>query len=634
MDSACAAGDVYSVIRWLLALLIGAVVAWLAYGRAGSNRNARTLSLAALRGVAVALVAALLLGAPAGSARKATALVAFDASASWFRAASGDSTIVRDALRAALKEAGTDSVMLAGDSVRMMTSSDALKAPVADQQSALRPAIDRAAALSRPVLIVTDGEIDDPTIQADLPAGSRVIVPTRTANKDAAVSAIESPFTVNAGDTLQVAVVVVAGAAGADKGDVKLMLDGQTVATEQLTALSSYASRRELIQLPLPRGAKKALLQAVVRTDNDNEARNDTLGMSLDIGDKPAAVFVSTAPDLDVREALSVLRGALDVPARAYLRIAPGVWREEGSLRAVSEADVKSRVQAAGMVVLHGDTTWADVAKRSRGAHALWVPAPPQAAARAGENQRVQEWYVTGAPASPLAGALAGLPWDTLPPITASQPARGTFNVLEARLGKTGTPVAVIAGRENAGFRTLVISGSGFAGWSMRGGRSQAAFVALWGAMFDWLAAARGDVGVARPVSAVLRSGESVRWRRGGTDSVVTALISRRVATSSAPTDTVRLRFNSAEPETVSQPLMPGVYDVRIAGNAAAASAMLVVNPSRELIPRAPTLNTSAATRGLSAGVGPRVSDFGWVFALALILLCAEWLLRRNAGLR
>jgi hypothetical protein len=61
---------------------------------------------------------------------------------------------------------------------------------------------------------------------------------------------------------------------------------------------------------------------------------------------------------------------------------------------------------------------------------------------------------------------------------------------------------------------------------------------------------------------------------------------------------------------------------------------MLVVNVSRELVPRAPVLSTSAASRGLSANTGPRISDFGWAFGLALLLLCAEWLLRRNAGLR
>ncbi|MGV3708916.1 MAG: hypothetical protein ACO1Q7_08740, partial [Gemmatimonas sp.] len=331
---------------------------------------------------------------------------------------------------------------------------------------------------------------------------------------------------------------------------------------------------------------------------------------------------------------LSVLRGALDVPARAYLRLAPNVWREEGSLRAVTEADVRSRLQSAGMAIVHGDTSWGAVSKRTQGAYALWSPAPPAALARAGETAKLSEWYVTGAPPSPLTGALAGLPWDTLPPITAAAQAKGAFNILEARLGKTGAPVAVVAGRESAGLRSLVISGSGYAGWSLRGGRSQAAFVALWGAMFDWLAASRGDAGVARPVAAVVRAGDPVRWRRGGTDSAVTAVITRRVATGTASTDTLRLRFNASEAETVSAALPAGVYDVRVAGTSAAAASVLVVNASRELVPRAPTLSTSAATRGLQAGTGPRVTDFGWIFGLALLLLCGEWVLRRNAGLR
>lgn len=624
------------MISWLIALLVGALVAFIAYGRAGIAPNARTLLLAALRGLAVMLVVALLLGAPAGRSRAAPPLVAMDASASWLRAASGDSTVVRDALRAVLKEAGTDSVMLAGDSLRLTTSSAALASTLGDGQSALRPAIDRASALARPLILLTDGEVDDPALQADMPAGSRVVVPTRTPQKDAAVSALESPFSVNAGDTLSVAIVIASGAAGSDKGTVQLLLDGQQVGSEAITALGAYGSRRSVITLPLPRGAKKSLLQAVAKTENDAEVRNDTLGIPIEIGDKPAAVFVSTSPDLDVREALSVLRGALDVPARAYLRLAPGVWREEGSLRAVTEADVRSRLQGAGMVIIHGDTSWGGISGRTRGAHAFWVPAPATAVARAGENARVSEWYVTGAPASPLMGALAGLPWDTLPPITAGpSPAKGSFNVLEARLGKTGAPVAVVSGRENAGFRTLIISGSGFAGWSLRGGRSQAAFVALWGAMFDWLAAARGDAGAARPVAQVVRSGEPVRWRRGGVDSAVTAVITRRATGGSAAGDTVALRFNNAAMETVTHSLPVGVYDVRVStASAGVTSSVIVVNASRELIPRAPTLTTSAASRGATAAAGPRLSDLGWVFALALLLMCAEWLLRRYAGLR
>ncbi|MEP6766146.1 MAG: hypothetical protein ABJB66_17665 [Gemmatimonadaceae bacterium] len=622
------------MIRWLIALGVGALVAWMAYGRAGTALNARTATLAALRGLGVALIAALLLGAPAGIAQGAKALVALDASASWLRAAAGDTTLIRNELRAALKDASADSVLLSGDSLRVVTASEALRAIPSDATSALRPAVDRAAALSRPIVLLTDGEIDDASIQADLPSGSRIVVPKRTPSSDAAVALLESPFTVSAGDTLSVTATITAGGAGSAKGEVRLLLDGIVVTKESITPLTAFTSHRTVLTLPLPRGAKKSVLQVVVATDGDTEARNDTLGMALEIGDKPAAVFVSTAPDLDVREALTVLRGALDVPARAYLRIAPNVWREEGSLKAVSESDVKARMQAAGLVIVHGDTSLASSASKARGAQALWVPAKAEGAARAGENARAPEWYVTGAPASPLTGALAGLPWDTLPPITAASAARGTFTVLEAKLGKAGTPVPVIAGRDKDGFRTLIITGSGFAGWSLRGGRSAAAFVALWGAMFDWLSAGRGDLGAARPVAAVVRAGEPIRWRRGGADSIVSAVVvRRRISKSAEIADTVSLRFLNGSPEAASHALAAGVYDVRTVG-ASSVSNILVVNASRELVPHAPTLSTGAATRGLLASTGPIVTDLGWVFGLALVLLCGEWLLRRNAGLR
>ena len=626
------------MIRWLLALSIGAVVAWLAYGRAGTAINTRTAILAALRGLGVALVAALLLGAPAGFAQGARTLVALDASASWLRAAVGDTLLIRNELRSVLKDASADSVLLTGDSLRVVSASEALRIIPGDASSALRPAVDRAAALSRPLVLLTDGEIDDASVQTDLPTGSRIVVPKRTPSVDAAVASLESPFTVSAGDTLSVTATITAGGAGSAKGEVRLLLDGVVVAKTPITPLTAFTARRTVLTLPLPRGAKKSVLQAVVATDGDTEARNDTLGMALEIGDKPAAVFISTAPDLDVREALTVLRGALDVPARAYLRIAPNVWREEGSLKAVTEADVRARMQAAGLIIVHGDTSLANTATRSRGAQALWVPAKADAAARAGENARGAEWYVSGAPASPLTGALAGLPWDTLPPITASSAARGTFTILEARLGKSGAPVPVIAGRDKDGFRTLIITGSGFAGWALRGGRSAAAFVALWGAMFDWLSAGRGDLGAARPVAAVLRAGEAVRWRRGGADSVVLAvMVPRRAGKSVEVPDTVSLRFVNGSSETVSHSLSAGVYDVRIIGASSASgnvSSVLVVNASRELVPHAPTLVSGAATRGLLASSGPVVSDFGWVFGLALVLLCGEWLLRRIAGLR
>jgi hypothetical protein len=633
VDRARAPDDVYTVIRWLLAFSVGVVVAWMAYGRAGTGLNARTMLLATLRALAVVLVAALLLGAPAGRSSGTRPLVAVDASASWLRAARGDTALFGDAIRAAINEAGADSLLVTGDSLRTVTAKAANALRPTDLTTALRPAVDRALAVGRPLVLLTDGEVDDGSVQADMPPGSRIIVPPRTAKPDAAVALLESPFSATAGDTVTMTIVVAAGGAGAAKGVVKIALDGKMLASTMLAPLTPYTSRRVALSAPLPHGVKHAIVQAIVVADSDAESRNDTLATAIEISDKPAAVFISTAPDLDVREALSVLRGALDVPARAYLRIATNVWREEGSLKPISEADVRARALEAGMVILHGDTTWGGVAARTRGAHALWVPAPPSALPKPGESAKAAEWYVNAAPPSPIAGALAGLPWDTLPPISLASPARGTFTVLEAKLGKTGSPVAVIAGRETAGFRTLVITGSGFAGWSLRGGRSAAAFVALWGGIFDWLSAARGDLRAARPSTGIERAGEPVHWRRGGTDSLVVLAVTRRADAERAAAksaDSVRLHFVNGSAETTTPALPVGVYDVQAVGGA----SVLVVNQSRELVPRAPTLSTGAAARGTAVADGRNVADMGWAFGLALVLLCGEWLLRRYAGLR
>jgi hypothetical protein len=349
----------------------------------------------------------------------------------------------------------------------------------------------------------------------------------------------------------------------------------------------------------------------------------------MDVGDKPTAVFVSTAPDIDVREVLTVLRGALDVPTRAYLRIAPNVWRVEGSLAPISEAEVKVRAAAAGMLIVHGDTAWRPApSAAAMTARALWVPAPPTQIARAGVLTLTPEWYAAAAPPSPLMAALSALPFDSLPPVTLAGPAQGTETVLTMRLGKRGDAQPAIATREAGGTRTVVISGSGYAGWSLRAGRNRDAFTALWGAIFDWVSAGRGDLRAARPIPGVQRAGEPVVWRRGGADSVVPVRLARRAA-AGASSDSVAVRFGTRYQAT-SAMIPAGVYDVKAAGGA----SVLVVNASREWVPRAPGVQAGPLARGVAGSDAPRLADAGWPFVLALLLLCAEWLARRAAGQR
>ncbi len=636
MADAASRHDATPVIRWTVAVAIGIAIAWLAYGRTGRGERPTALLLGALRAAAVALVVALILGAPSAPARPASALVALDVSASWRRAMGDDSAAVQGLRKAAVAAAGgSDQLVFVGDSLRDVSAGDLARVIPNDGASRIRPAVDRAAALGRPLILISDGEVDDPEAIGEAPAGSSVRVLPRAAKRDAALAELALPASATAGDTLQVAMLVVAGAAGSIEGRVSVLLDSTTVGSSTVVALAPFASTRVTIPMFVPRGSRLAVVRAALQVAGDVEPRNDTLSASLEIADRPPAVFISTAPDLDVREALVVLRGALQVPTRAYLRVAPGVWRQEGSLAAISEADVRARAASAGMLVLHGDTAWAGPSRPGvRGARALWAPAPPTAVARAGELTRSAEWYATGAPASPLAGSLTGLPWDTLPPLTLAGPARGQFTVLEAKLGKAGSAVAAIAGRDDAGGRTLVVSGSGYAGWALRAGRSAEAFTALWGAIFDWLAAGRGDGRAARPAMAAVRAGEPVRWRRGGGDSLVTVVLRSRGAPPTPPSprngDTVRLRFVGTSFETVGPVLAAGVYDVQAPGG----PSLLVVNPSREWVPRAPSLRDGTIARGALASDAPRLVESWWPFVLALLLLCGEWIGRRMTGLR
>jgi hypothetical protein len=120
-----------------------------------------------------------------------------------------------------------------------------------------------------------------------------------------------------------------------------------------------------------------------------------------------------------------------------------------------------------------------------------------------------------------------------------------------------------------------------------------------------------------------------VRWRRGGpADSVVQVTVTRRSATSRVYSLT--LRFPDGANVVESAPLPTGVYDARMPGG----SAVLVVNASRELVPRRPTVSATQALGMASLGSPTGLRDVGWVWLAAILLLCTEWLLRRRAGLR
>ncbi len=595
---------------WLLALAAGVVVALIQYGPRDVRSGGPAILGALLRTGAVMLLVALLLDAPAARAHPVSSWAALDASLSMTR---GDSAVWR-AARDTIRRVSAESVFLFGDSVRR---GDASTAP-RDLSSLLRPAVERALGAGHPLTVVTDGELDDPEAVRGLPAGSRIVVLPHTVRRDLAVATLDAPRAVVSGDTIEARIGVVGGSGGAGSGTLTLAFDGRTIAAAAVDSLAPFAERTVVVKSKLEGAAGPGILRVTVTSPEDAEPRNDTLSAAIDLSSGASAVFVSTSPDFDARYALAVLRGALGIPTRGFFRVAPGEWRVEGALTPVPETEVRRAVHDAPVAIIHGDTAaFGPPRSVTLGPLALIVT-----------SQTEGEWYPSAAPASPLAPALSGLVWDSLPPVgLATTAPKGTWQGVEARRGRGDERRPILVGSDEPR-RVAIIAASGLWRWRFRGGVASDAFTALWGSIFDWLAAERADRRAAVPDDRVLRAGEPVRWRRGSpTDSVVSIILRQRGGTR---VDSLTLRFGPGASIVETRPLAPGLYDVSTRGG----GALLAVNASREWLPRAPRVARDAVRGVLSADVGPRLRGAGWAYALAILLLCGEWILRRRRGMR
>jgi len=601
---------------WLIAAAAGVAAALLQYGQLGAPSVGKRAGLGALRALALALIVGLIMDAPIGFARPVPPWVFVDASQSMTRAGSVLDATAWDSA-AALR---TDSIWVFGDTLHPASPGQPATAP----RTRLRDVVERTTVAGRPVVLFTDGETGDSAALDGLPGGSRIVVLERAPRRDAALASLTVPRAAVEGDSIAVRLVVRAGNAGAESGAVTLMLGGRSLGRWPVESLPAWGERQLDVRVRASEGGGGAatqgasILRAVVITAQDAEPRNDTLAATLELSRAASAVFVSTSPDQDSRFAMAVLRGALALPTRGFLRVAPGTWRHEGSLTPATEQLVREAMRAAPVAILHGDTAmFGSPRAATLGPLALMVPA----------DENAGEWYVASVPPSPLAPALAGLALDSLPPVAAGPSGGGDWVALEARRGREPARRPVVTGFD-APRRVVTVTASGFWRWRFRGGASADAYVALWGSIFDWLAAERADRRAAVPDVNVVRAGEPIRWRRGSSaDSSVQIRLARRDVSEE---DTLTLRFDAGTAVQESEPLAPGVYDVSVPGG----STVLVVNASPELLPSRPTLRSGQGGRGASVGDAPRARDNGWLYALAIALLCGEWFVRRRAGLR
>lgn len=440
------------------------------------------IGLRALRALAVLAVVAMALDLPLRPAAPVAPWVALDVSASW---RTQDSSAWGAALRVvdSARAAGADTLLLLGDSVR----ADAPPAIPADRASRVAPLVNAAVALGRPVILVTDGRIADPERLAQLPAGSAVRVIEMAAPRDAAIASLVAPGGALGGDTIGVDIIVRAGAAGSGTRALTLRLSERVVETVTIPALEAYAEHAVSISVGVPAVDGATMLTASLESAaEDRVPANDSAESPLLISGAIAAVFVSTSPDQDARYLLGALRSTRRGPVQGFWRVAPGEWRTDGAMRPVSEASVRDALGTAPMAVLHGDTAlFGSPRTLTTGRLVLVAPPPP------GEDQ-----YPVGAGESPIVAALAGIPWDSLPPLDVAASREEGFAAVRSRRARRFDERVVVR-LVDGPRRIALVPAAGFGRWRLRGGRSAEAFDALWGSLFDWVGAERAsDEGV------------------------------------------------------------------------------------------------------------------------------------------
>lgn len=602
--------------EWLVAAAIGVLAAAIPYMRLASPSPAARAGLAILRALALTLLLALLVDAPLGRAVPPAPWVFVDGSLSMGRGGAQLGTAAWDTARAMSAE----STFVFGDSVRSGHGAvgGAASPPARDATTRVRPVVERSMAAGRPIVLITDGEAQDSSALDGLAAGSRVVVLPRPPQRDVAIATMDAPRAAVAGDSMAVRVTLAAAGGGGGQGEMVLQVGDATLGRWPVAEMPAWGERQLELRArvaALSQGA--SVLRAIVTSAGDTERRNDTLSAALEVSRAASAVFVSTSPDQDSRFALAILRGALALPTRGFLRVAPGMWRHEGSLTPASEAAVRAALREAPIAMLHGDTAVFGAPRAvTLGPLALIAPA----------DDAEGEWYPVATPVSPLSDALAALPLDSLPPVAAGPVAPGDWTALEVRRGREPARRAVVTGRD-APRRVVTVTGSGFWRWRFRGGASADAFAALWGGIFDWLAAERADRRGAIPDEHVLRAGQPIRWRRGSaSDSVVRLVLTPPRGSG----DTLTLRFPTGTAIQESPPLAPGLYEAVVPGG----RVLLVVNASAELLPARPRLHGGKVGGRAGADGARGARRAGWLYVLVVLLLCTEWIARRRAGLR
>lgn len=489
-------------------------------------------------------------------------------------------------------------------------------------RSLLAPALTAASASDRPVIVVTDGEIEDAAdLPVDLAAPAGVHVLPRRTVPDRAITDVAGPARVTAGDTIRLDAELRAFGATTDSTTIEVLAGERRLARRTLRAAGT-----ERVELSVPTAGLAAgdhLLTVRIAAPADSEPRDDARLHLVTIAATPGVVVIAAPGDWDSRFLYRTIRDVAQLPVRGFVRIEKDRWRSMHDLAPVSAEEVRRAAQRADLLVLKGSGAGVRGNGSPRG---LWL----WPSGEDGETLLPGDWYLSPSDASPVAGAFAGEPVDSFPPatrITPIQPAAGDWVALTAQESRRGAQRPVVVGRDGGRTRQVTVAADGLWRWAFRGGSSEQVYRSWVAATTSWLLAGADSArGSARPVRAVVQNGRPLtfEWIASGAPRDLPIVL-----TGGGRQRTDTLRFDGSGRAVAWLPA--GEYRYRLEGGGGGTVA--VETYSDEWLPRPAVLTAHDARPARSPGrSSPR--DWIWLFGIAVAALSVEWLARRRLGLR
>jgi hypothetical protein len=460
-------------------------------------------------------------------------------------------------------------------------------------------------------------------VPADLRARARVITLSRAPFADAFLAEVTGPHRVQPTDTVRLQVTL--GTAGprwrSPRNATVTVGEGTRRIAFRSVALPDSGTVTADLAFPADRlPAGWTALEVRLAGVADPEPRDDARRFVIDVTPEPAAVLLAAPPDWDARFLARALADVARVPLRTFVQAEAGRWRDAATLVPVSTDEVTRAVAAARLVVLAGDPArWREV--HPRGAVLTW-------ASGVGESG---DWYVEPPGPSPIAGALAGIPWDSLPPVAAVAEVprdSGAGVVLQAALARRGAPHVIAVLHETPAGRRADIGAAGLYRWDFRGGAAGQAYRSLVAGLVDWLLAGRGaSAEWTVPMAWNVANGMPIEWRWTGPGTPRDLPLRLENSAGAARLDT--LRFGAGG--RAVQRLAPGAYRYALADGH--GTGLVAVDEYSDEWRPAPGILRSQAGTGVAARVSVDWRERGWLFLVALAAFAAEWAWRRRLGL-